>query len=75
MIKFEFMYDGSTLNYPTTLLSIYCKDICLESRSRTSVLLLLNSDKQVAVAYDNEVSARDYVSYIAEQAGGFCKHW
>ena len=30
----------------------------------------MNSDKQVAV-YDNEVSARDYVSYIAEQAGGF----
>lgn len=30
----------------------------------------MNRDKQVAV-YDNEVSARDYVSYIAEQAGGF----
>ena len=30
----------------------------------------MNSDKQVAV-YDNEVSARDYISYIAEQAGGF----
>ena len=30
MIKFEFMYDGSTLNYPTTLLSIL-QDICLKA--------------------------------------------
>lgn len=30
----------------------------------------MNSDKQVAV-YDNTVSARTYLSYISEQAGGF----
>ncbi|MCI9087549.1 MAG: hypothetical protein HFJ32_03210 [Clostridia bacterium] len=30
MIKFEFIYDGSTLNYPTTLLSIL-QDICLKA--------------------------------------------
>lgn len=30
----------------------------------------MNSDKQVAV-FDNTVSAREYISYIAEQAGGF----
>lgn len=30
----------------------------------------MNSNKQIAV-YDNTVSAREYLSYIAEQAGGF----
>jgi len=30
----------------------------------------LNDDKQIAV-YDNTVSAREYLSYISEQAGGF----
>lgn len=30
----------------------------------------MNKDKQVAV-YDNTVSAREYLSYISEQAGGF----
>lgn len=30
MIKFEFNYDGSTLNYPTTLLTVL-KDICSKS--------------------------------------------
>lgn len=69
MSKFEFNYDGSALNYPVNLLTVL-QDICLKAGVELGSTSFLNSDKQVAV-YDNTVTARTYLSYITEQAGGF----
>ena len=69
MAKFEFNYDGSSLDYPATLLTVL-QDICSKAGVELGSTSFLNSNKQVAV-YDNTVSARTYLSYIAEQAGGF----
>ena len=69
MIKFEFNYDGSVLNYPCTVLTVL-KDICLKAGVELGSTSFLNSNKQIAV-YDSTVSAREYLSYITEQAGGF----
>ena len=69
MSKFEFNYDGSALNYPVTVLTIL-QDICSKAGVELGSTSFLNCDKQVAV-YDSTVTARTYLSYIAEQAGGF----
>ncbi len=69
MVKFEFNYDGSSLNYPATMLEVL-QDLCLKAEVELGSTSFLNSNKQIAV-YDNTVSAREYLSYIAEQAGGF----
>lgn len=69
MIKFEFNYDGSKLNYPCTIETVL-KDICLNAKVDYGSSSFLKMDQEIAV-YDNTVSARDYLSYIAEQAGGF----
>ena len=69
MSKFEFNYDGSALNYPATILTIL-QDICSKAGVELGSTSFLNWDKQVAV-YDNTVTARTYLGYIAEQAGGF----
>lgn len=69
MIKFEFNYDGSKLNYPCTLLSVL-QDIGKKAGVELGVTTFLNANKKVAV-YDNTISGRTYISYIAEQAGGF----
>lgn len=69
MIKFEFNYDGSQLNYPCTILEVL-QDICLKAGVELASTSFLNSDKLVAV-YDNTISARTYLSYVSEQAGGF----
>ena len=70
MKKFEdTKYDGSNLIYPKTMLEVL-KDICKKVRVELGSTSFLNSDKQIAV-YDNTVTARTYLSYIAEQAGGF----
>lgn len=69
MSKFEFNYDGSTLTYPTTLLEVL-QDICLKAGVELGSTSFLNFDKQVAV-YDSTVTARTFIGYIAEQAGGF----
>jgi hypothetical protein len=69
MSKFEFKYDGSTLTYPATLLEVL-KAICSKAGVELGSVSFLNSDKKIAV-YDNTVSAREYISYIAESAGGF----
>lgn len=69
MIKFEFNYDGSHLTYPCSILTVL-QDICLKAGVDLGSTSFLNMNKQVAV-YDNTVSARTYISYIAEQAGGF----
>lgn len=71
MIKFEFNYDGSELisKGEATLLEV-AQDICKKAGVELNSTLFLNSDKKVAV-YDNTVTAREYISYIAESAGGF----
>lgn len=69
MIKFEFNYDGSKLGYPKTLLDI-AKDICLKAGVELGSTSFLNSDKQIST-YDNQITAREYIGYIAESAGGF----
>ena len=70
MKKFEDnKYDGSNLSYPVTMLQVL-QDICTKIGVELGSTSFLNDDKQIAV-YDNTVSARTYLSYIAEQAGGF----
>lgn len=70
MKKFEDnKYDGSDLTYPATMLQVL-QDICTKIGVELGSTSFLNDDKQIAV-YDNTVSARTYLSYIAEQAGGF----
>ena len=70
MKKFEDnKYDGSNLTYPKTMLEVL-KDICEKVGVELGSTSFLNSNKQIAV-YDNTVTARTYLGYIAEQAGGF----
>ena len=69
MSKFEFNYDGSSLTYPATLLEVL-KGICLKAGVELGSTSFLNCDEKIAV-YDNTVSAREYIGYIAESAGGF----
>lgn len=71
MSKFEFNYDGSTLfNNGTAKLITILQDICTKAGVELGSTSFLNDNKEVSV-YDNTVSARTYISYIAEQAGGF----
>lgn len=71
MIKFEFNYDGSELisKGEATLLQV-AQDICNKAGVDLSSTSFLNSDKKISV-YDNTVTAREYISYIAESAGCF----
>lgn len=72
MIHFAFNYDGSALiqeNGKASLKAVL-EDICLKAGVGLGSTSFLNMDKEIAV-YDNTVSARTYLSYIAEQAGGF----
>lgn len=70
MKKFEDnKYDGSNLTYPKTMLEVL-EDICQKAGVELGSTSFLNSEKQIAV-YDNTVTARTYLGYIAEQAGGF----
>ena len=71
MIKFEFNYDGSELisKGEATLLEV-AQDICNKAGVELGSTSFLNSDKKVSV-YDNTVTAREYISYIAESAGCF----
>lgn len=73
MIKFEFNYDGSKLvndnNGKVKIIQIL-QDICSKANVELGSTSFLNMNKEIAV-YDNTVSARTYLSYISEQAGGF----
>lgn len=71
MIKFEFNYDGSELiSKGKVTLSEVAQDICKKAGVELGSTSFLNSDKKVSV-YDNTVTAREYLSYIAESAGCF----
>lgn len=72
MIKFEFNYNGKELidkKNEATLLEV-AQDICNKAGVELGSTSFLNSDKKVSV-YDNTVTAREYISYIAESAGCF----
>ena len=72
MIKFEFNYNGKELidkKNEATLLEV-AQDICNKAGVELGSTSFLNSDKKVSV-YDNTVTARKYLSYIAESAGCF----
>lgn len=73
MTKFEFNYDGSTLinnNGGKAKIIQVLQDICSKAEVELGSTSFLNMNKEIAV-YDNTVSARTYLSYISEQAGGF----
>ena len=73
MIKFEFNYDGSKLvndNDGKVKIIRVLQDICSKANVELGSTSFLNMNKVIAV-YDNTVSARTYLSYISEQAGGF----
>ena len=53
-----------------TLLEI-AEDICKKKGLELETSSFLNSNKKIYV-YDDEVKAREYMSYISEKAGGFC---
>lgn len=61
-------YDGSDLIYPATMLEVL-EDICTKIGVELGSTSFLSSDKQISV-YDNTVSARICLGYIAEQAEG-----
>lgn len=73
MIKFEFNYDGSKLvndnNGKVKIIQVL-QDICSKAGVELGSTSFLNMNKEIAV-YDNTVSARTYLGYISEQAGGF----
>ena len=71
MIKFEFNYDGSELisKGEATLLQV-AQNICNKAGVELGSTSFFNLDKKVSV-YDNTVTAREYLSYIAESAGCF----
>lgn len=66
-------YDASELikkkGYAT--LGEIAQDICNKKGLELETSSFLNSDKKVSV-YDNQLKAREYMSYIAECAGCFC---
>ncbi len=47
------------------------EDICKKKGLELETSSFINSNKKIYV-YDNEVKAREYMSYISEKAGGFC---
>lgn len=71
MIKFEFNYDGSELiSKGEATLSEVAQDICNKTGVELSSTSFFNSNKKVSV-YDNTITAREYIGYIAESAGCF----
>ena len=72
MIKFEFNYDGRELinnNGGKAKIIQVLQDLCSKAKVELGSTSFLNMNKEIAV-YDNTISARIYLSYIAEQAGG-----
>lgn len=70
MVLADFGYDASPL-VPTTTLAIL-QDICNKMGVVLGTTDFLNNDILVDF-YDNTVTARQYISYIAEIAGGFAR--
>lgn len=65
----EIIGDEDDEDFGATLGEIF-QDICTKKGVECGSISFLNSNKKVYV-YDNQLTAREYVSYIAECAGGF----
>lgn len=70
MVLFNFNYDASSI-VPCTTLDIL-KDICKKAGVELGTTEFDNDDIKVTW-YDNRVTARDYLSYLAEINGGFAR--
>ena len=68
MDKFEFNFDGS--NYVPCSTGALLGHICNQAGVELATPTFLNSNVVINV-YDNTISARKFISMIAEQAGGF----
>lgn len=71
-IKFDFKYDGKPLidsnGGKATLLQIL-NDICSKAGVNTKITTFDNDTNEIAT-YDNTITARTYISKLAEQCGG-----
>jgi len=70
MVKADFYYDASEL-CPTTL-KLIMEDICSKMGVELGNEHFDNEDIAVDF-YDNTVTAREYISYISEMAGGYAR--
>lgn len=70
-VKFDFKYNALEVidanGGSATLLQIF-NDICTTAGVSTDITTFQNSSKSIAI-YDNSITARNYIMYIAEQAG------
>lgn len=73
MVNFEFKYDASLIfeDGKTTVKKIL-QDICDKAGIKLATQEFLGQDMEVSW-YDNTVTARTYISYIAELNGGFAR--
>lgn len=73
MVNFEFKYDASLIfeDGKTTVKKIL-QDICDKAGINLATQEFLGQDMEVSW-YDNTVTARTYISYIAELNGGFAR--
>lgn len=70
MNRFDVNYDGSEI-VPCTRYELY-QDICKKCNVEVGSESFINGDVQVDV-YDNTITARNYIQFLAERAGGFAK--
>ena len=70
MNRLDVNYDGSDI-VPCTRYELY-KDICNKCNVEIGSENFLNGDVQVEV-YDNTITARNYIQFLAERAGGYAK--
>lgn len=70
MSKFDVEYDGSS-KVPCTRAELLA-DICQSVGVELATTTFLGSDRIVGT-YDNTITARQYLSFISERAGGFAK--
>ena len=68
MDKFEFKFDAS--KYIPCTIGILLQKMCDEANVELATKIFLNSDTLVGT-YDNTLTARKFLGWIAEQAGGF----
>ena len=73
MVNLEFKYDASLIfnNGSTTLLQIV-QDICNKAGIELATIDFRGHDK-VINWYDNTITAREYIGYIAELNGGYAQ--
>lgn len=70
MNRFDVEYDGSEI-VPCTRYELY-KDICSKCNVEVGSSSFINGDVEIDV-YDNTITARNYIQFLAERAGGFAK--